>query len=499
MLTPSLQDFSEKAKSGKYLPLRRRIPADLETPVSVFLKLKDKGAVFLLESVERGIQVGRYSFVGVSPFARVQLQNDSVEIERSGKLGAEKESVPLGDRDPLSILREELERIPVEEVDIPGPFAGAVGYLSYDIARYFERLPEPEKDALGLPDYSFLFPSAIVVFDHVKSEIEIVSLPQGEDAESAYNDAKAQVDFLYDALVSPLDVRNGAGRGGGDERVEAAGDEVSNMTRDHFERIVGDAKEYILSGDVFQIVLSQRLQGQTDTDPFQIYRALRILNPSPYMFFINFGDFQLVGSSPEVLVKLESGKATVSPIAGTRPRGANTAEDDELERELKANEKERAEHVMLVDLGRNDLGRVCEMGSVTTDSLMHVEKYSHVMHLVSNITGTLRPEFDMFDLVRATFPAGTLSGAPKIRAMEIISELEGEKRGPYGGAVGYFGPQGDMDICITIRTIVVMGDQYYVQGGAGIVADSDPAAEFEETLNKIQALRKAVTIAENGL
>jgi len=496
MLTPSLQHFAERAKQGKYLPLRRRIPADLETPVSVFLKLKEKGAVFLLESVERGIQVGRYSFVGVSPFARVTLKDERIEIDRNG----EPESVPLGDRDPLSILREELARTPVElSADLPGPFAGAVGYLSYDMARYFEQLPKPEKDALDLPDYCFLFPSALVVFDHVKSEIEIVSLPQGADAETAYNEARRQVDYLYDALVSPLDVRNGGGVHGGDERAEDLGDEKSNMTRAHYESIVADAKEYILAGDAFQIVLSQRLHGRTDTKPFQIYRALRILNPSPYMFYINFGDFQLIGSSPEVLVKLEGRTATVSPIAGTRPRGEDSAQDDELERELRESEKECAEHVMLVDLGRNDLGRVCEVGSVTTASLMHIEKYSHVMHLVSNITGTLRDGHDSFDLLRATFPAGTLSGAPKIRAMEIISELEGEKRGPYGGAVGYFGPQGDMDMCITIRTIVMTGGDYYIQGGAGIVADSDPAAEYEETLNKIKALRRAVLIAERGL
>lgn len=493
MLTPSLQDFSKMAEQGKYLPLRRRIPADLETPVSVFLKLKKSGAVFLLESVERGIQVGRYSFIGITPFETITLENDSIEITRDGDRRVE----ALDGRNPFSFLREELRRSPLQlSDDIPGPFAGAVGYLSYDVARYLEALPTPEKDALTLPDYRFMFPSALVVFDHVKSELEIIALPRGDEPAQAYRAAKAQIELIYNALSSSLAPNGVPGtKNAGPAQREAR----SNLTPDGFTAIVERAKEYILSGDAFQIVLSQRLDGTTPTPPFQIYRALRILNPSPYMFFIDFGDFQLIGSSPEVLVKLEKGVATVSPIAGTRPRGSSTIEDQVLEAELLTDEKERAEHVMLVDLGRNDLGRVCEMGSVAVESLMQIEKYSHVMHIVSRVTGRLREEYDMFDLIQATFPAGTLSGAPKIRAMEIISELEGEKRGPYGGAVGYFGPQGDMDMCITIRTIVMMGDRYYVQGGAGIVADSDPEAEYRETLNKIRALRKAILIAEKGL
>lgn len=493
MLTPSLHDFSKMAEQGKILPLRRRIPADLETPVSVYLKLKESGAIFLLESVERGIQVGRYSFIGVTPFTTIKLAGENVEIKRGDNL----QSVPVTDGDPLSVLRDELKRVPVDLTDhIPGPFAGAVGYISYDAARYFERLPSPEKDALGFPDFFFLFPSAIVVFDHVKSEIEIVALPTGPDPDAAYARAKEQVDGLYAALAAPLPLPNGAGV---TAAAPAKRSESSNVTKEQFETMVNRAKEHILEGDAFQIVLSQRLEGETSSDPFEIYRALRILNPSPYMFFIDFEDFQLIGSSPEVLVKLKNGKATLSPIAGTRPRGEGPAEDGKLEEELKSDEKERAEHVMLVDLGRNDLGRVCEPGTVDTESFMQVEKYSHVMHLVSRVTGKLCPELDMFDLVKAAFPAGTLTGAPKIRAMEIISDLEGNKRGPYGGAVGYFGPDGDMDVCITIRTIVMKGNRYTIQGGAGIVADSKPAAEYQETLDKIQALRKAIEIAERGL
>jgi anthranilate synthase component 1 len=491
MLTPSLHEFSRIADGGTFPVLRRRFPADLETPVSVFLKLKDSGATFLLESVERGIQIGQYSFIGLSPFARIEMANESVTIRRGGETRTE----ALGSRDPLDFLRDELGRSPVRHDDIPGPIGGAVGYLSYDLARHFEKLPEPARDTMGLPDYCFLFPSAVVVFDHVKSEIEIVAIPRGPDNEAAYEAARRHVESIYDALARPLDVRNGSPR----EDARPHTDESSNMSATQFKAIVERAREHIFAGDAFQIVLSQRLQGSTRTAPFQIYRALRILNPSPYMFFIDFDDFQLVGSSPEVLVKLEKRAATLCPIAGTRPRGETSAADQALEDELLANEKERAEHIMLVDLGRNDLGRVCELGSVKTESLMQVEKYSHVMHLVSRITGRLRDGLDMFDLVRSAFPAGTLTGAPKIRAMEIISDLEDDKRGPYGGAVGYFGSQGDMDTCITIRTIVMEGTRYYIQGGAGIVADSDPAAEYQETLNKIEALRNAIRIAEHGL
>jgi anthranilate synthase component 1 len=493
VVTPSLEVFSEKASRGARLPVRRRVPADLETPVSAFLRLKRSGAAFLLESVERGIQVGRYSFIGISPFARLSLKDGDVQISR----GASREVRPLGAVDPFRVIQLELERSRIEhDGDLPGPLGGAVGYLSHDVARYFEKLPATGTDPLGLPDYVFMFPSALVVFDHVTSEIEIAVLPGDGDPRLAYARARAEIDALYAALCAPLSFRTGPGapRGAG-RRTEAS----SNVSREEFESRVERAKEFIRSGDAFQIVLSQRFQCETDVDPFQVYRALRILNPSPYMFYIDFGRFQLFGSSPEALVKLEGRRATLCPIAGTRPRGATPAEDDALESELRSSEKERAEHVMLVDLGRNDLGRVCAPASVIVESLMRVEKYSHVMHLVSRISGTLLENRDMFDLLRAAFPAGTLTGAPKIRAMEIIGELEGERRGPYGGAVGYFNPSGDMDMCITIRTIVMIGSKYYAQAGAGIVADSTPEAEYSETLDKIRALEKARNRAEDGL
>ncbi len=419
MLTPSLEEFLKLAKEGKKVPLRRRIPADLETPVSAFLKLKPAGAVFLLESVEQGIQVGRYSFIGISPYASIALRNGAAEIRK----GRESHRVEAAAGDPFAPVREELGRSEFCLDDrLPGPFAGAVGYISYDLVRRFEKIPMPDGPGLGLPDYQFLFPETVAVFDHVKSEIEILTLPPNWKPEEAYAAARGQIESLIAALEAPLHGDRTRGVAGGGQQP------ASNMPREAFEEKVLRAKEHILAGDAFQIVLSQRLGGHTTASPFQIYRALRILNPSPYMFFVDFGDFQLVGSSPEVLVKLEKGKATLCPIAGTRPRGATPAEDGKLEEELMSDEKELAEHTMLVDLGRNDLGRVCETGSVVTESLMQVEKYSHVMHIVSRITGKLRADLDMFELLRAGFPAGTVTGAPKIRAMEIISDLEGQRR-----------------------------------------------------------------------
>jgi len=472
MLTPTLAEFLKLTRDGKQIPLRRRIAADLETPVSVFLKLKPHGAAFLLESVERGIQMGRYSFIGVSPYAVARLADGTVAIEKNGQAS----SSPVDAADPFSFIRAELanSRALLGD-DLPGPFASAVGYISYDIVRHFERVPAPRTDGLGLPDYHFLFPRTLVVFDHVKSELEILTLPPEGQPDAAYAAAKDQVESLLAAMQARLPTIPDA------KPAQRSSAPTSNMTP-----------------DAFQIVLSQRLRGETPAPPFQIYRALRILNPSPYMFFIDFGNYQLIGSSPEVLVKLDKNQATLCPIAGTRPRGNTAAEDQELEEELLSNEKERAEHVMLVDLGRNDLGRACRIGSVVTESLMQVERYSHVMHLVSRITGELRSEYDMFDLLRAAFPAGTVTGAPKIRAMEIINDLEEEKRGPYAGAVGFLGRQSDMDMCITIRTLIMRGQEYFVQAGAGIVADSDPAFEYQETLDKIAALAKAVAVAEEG-
>ena len=491
MLTPTLEGFRKACAGGGKVPLRRKIPADLDTPVSAYLKLESMGAVFLLESVEQGTQLGRYSFIGISPYASVKLQDGTVETRRCGRV----EARPLDPAHPFAPVREALAAAGrVLDEGIPGPFAGAVGYIAYDMVHRFERVPLPGEGALGLPEYHFLFPETLAVFDHAKSEIELVTLPPEGAPEQAYAAAAQRIEGLLEALTRPLP----GGYAAPPARTGEARAPVSNMTEEQFQERVHRAKEHILAGDAFQIVLSQRLAGETEAPPFRIYRALRMLNPSPYMFFIDFQGYQLIGSSPEVLVKLEKRKATLCPIAGTRRRGDTPAADRLLEEELLSDEKERAEHVMLVDLGRNDLGRVCEMGSVATESLMHIEKYSHVMHIVSRVTGTLREDKSMFDLLRAAFPAGTVTGAPKIRAMQIISDLEGNRRGPYAGAVGYFGRGGDMDLCITIRTLVMKGRSFYAQAGAGIVADSDPAFEYRESLQKVQALVRAVEIAEEG-
>jgi anthranilate synthase component 1 len=473
--------------SGGRAPLRLRIPADLETPVSAYLKLRDHGAAFLLESVEQGVQLGRYSFIGLGPCTEIRLRDDEVTVTHPDQ---SVETSPVGD-DIFAAVRAELERSAMDlPADLPGPFGGAIGVISYDIIRYFEPVQIPDGESTD--DFRFLVPDALAVFDHVKSEIELLVRPATDD-DASRGDADKRLHSLLDALAAPLQHPE---RPDGPVTVP---DPVGTVTQDEFEEMVLKAQEHILAGDAFQIVLSQRLNGTTDVAPFQIYRALRILNPSPYLYFIDFGDTQVVGSSPEILVRKDGRHAAVNPIAGTRPRGDDPAADLALAEELIADEKERAEHVMLVDLGRNDLGRVCEIGTVNTDTFMTIEKYSHVMHLVSRVTGTLSPDCDAFDLLRATFPAGTVSGAPKIRAMQIIGEIEGRRRGPYAGAVGYFGPTGDMDLCIGIRTLFMQGNEYFIQAGAGIVADSVPAKEYQETLDKIRALARAVVIAEEGL
>jgi len=500
MISPSRAEYLDQTADGRIVPVRATIPADLETPVSVFLKLRGRPAAFLLESVERGVQMGRHSFIGLSVAADIRLDAGRVTIART-RGGETLRTVQDVDRDdPLAPVREELRSCPLlldPELRLPPPFGGAVGFLGFDMVGYFENIALPAAADGDLPDYRFIFPRTLVVFDHVKSEIEILSLPDGA-AEADHAAACREIEAVLDALAEPLpaDARRERGRA---PAVAPVAEPEPLIEREAFMGMVEAAREHIFAGDAFQIVLSQRLAGETDVAPFQIYRALRILNPSPYLFFLDFGEHQLIGSSPEVLVRLQDGRLQVNPIAGTRPRGRTVAADNELAADLLADEKERAEHVMLVDLGRNDLGRVCETGSVRVDDFMTVEKYSHVMHMVSRVSGGLRAGLDMFDALRATFPAGTVSGAPKIRAMEILSELEGLRRGPYAGAVGYFGLAGDMDMCITIRTLLMQGRRYSVQAGAGIVADSDPAREHQETLDKIRALTRAVRIAEEGL
>ncbi|MBP8973961.1 MAG: anthranilate synthase component I [Anaerolineae bacterium] len=492
-ITPDRAAAHRLFARGDLLPVYRTLLADLETPVSVYLKLAGMGASsFLLESVEGGEQVGRYSFLGVNPKGMITVQGQHVTITRHGQTTA-RDLAP--GEDPLHVIAAEMERFrPVRLEGLPRFVGGAVGYLSYDVVRHFERLPATARDDLNVPDAAFLLAETLVIFDHAKHQLIVLANAHNTgDPDAAYDDAVRRIDQILDALAVPLPFMDEC-------PAVSDGDLRSNVSREQFEANVRAAKEYIAAGDAFQIVLSQRFSRRTCAPPFTIYRALRALNPSPYMFFLRFSDdLALIGASPEMMVRLEDGIATLRPIAGTRPRGRDEAEDEALAAELLADEKERAEHVMLVDLGRNDLGRVCEYGTVRVPYLMIVERYSHVMHLVSQVQGRLRAGLSAFDLLRATFPAGTLSGAPKVRAMEIIEELEGTRRGPYGGAVGYFSFDGSMDTCITIRTMLMRGDQVTFQAGAGIVADSDPSREYEETVNKARAMAVALQSAEEGL
>jgi anthranilate synthase component 1 len=493
--SPSLDEFRGLARQGNLVPVFRELAADLDTPVSVFLKLGQAAPTFLLESVEGGEKLGRYSFMGVDPNIVLKSSGNRAIVHRNG----ERQKLDLDGRDCLQVIQEILAQRQVVAVPgLPRFFGGAVGYIGYDMVRHFERLPECSQDELGLPECVFVFTDTMIIFDHVQHKMKIVANTFVDGpAEMAYEQATAKIDSIVARLARPQPqdpVQPGAATG-----PVPSGEVKSNFTQAEYEQAVAACKEYISAGDAFQIVLSQRLRRQTGAPPFAIYRALRMLNPSPYMFYLDFGDFQLIGASPEMMVKVEDGLAETCPIAGTRPRGATEQEDEELVAELLDDPKELAEHAMLVDLARNDLGRVCQYGTVRVPVSMVVERFSHVMHIVSTVVGQLKEGEDAFSLLRAAFPAGTLSGAPKIRAMEIIAELEDLKRGPYGGAVGYFSFTGNMDTCITIRTIVMIGDTAHLQAGAGIVYDSDPTREYFETLSKLKALESAIGIAEEQL
>ncbi len=500
---PSLDEVRDLAQQGNIIPIYRELPADLETPVSVYLKLcgqgssNGRGPSFLLESVEKGEQLGRYSFIGVHAPMTITAHGDRVTIGAAGGAVLEQRQ-----GDPLQIVEELMApRKPAPVGGLPRFNGGVVGYFGYDLVRFMERLPATARTDLHVPDMALMLADNLVVFDHVRHRLLVIANLRVEaDLRGAYADAVARIEHIIADLRKPLTPPIS-------QELPAGEAWRSNFTQAQYEAMVLAAKEYIAAGDIFQVVLSQRLSRRTEADPFTIYRALRMLNPSPYMFFLDFqgvagmGDapLRLIGSSPEMHVRLEDGYAHLHPIAGTRWRGKSEAEDAALAADLLADPKERAEHVMLVDLGRNDLGRVSEYGSVTVPVMMAVEKYSHVMHIVSDVRGKVRPEHNAFSLLRATFPAGTLSGAPKIRAMEIIEELEGVRRGVYAGAVGYIDNDGAMDTCIAIRTIVMQGDTCHLQAGAGIVADSDPTYEFNESMNKLKALAVAVEQAEKGL
>lgn len=497
---PSLDEVRSLATQGNIIPIYCELPADLETPVSVYLKLcgqKRDTPSFLLESVEKGEQLGRYSFIGVNAPLTVTSYGDRSLVGGAGGTVIEEQQ-----SDPLQVIKNLLcDRTPVKLRGLPRFSGGAVGYFGYDLVRFMERLPATAKSTLNVPDMIVLLADNLVAFDHVKHKLIIIANMRVEaDLRAAYADAVARIETMINRLRQPLTPP--------ETKVCPSNTPWrSNLTQEQFEENVRQAKEYIAAGDIFQVVLSQRLSRETEADPFTIYRALRMLNPSPYMFFLDFSGVagiegepvRLIGSSPEMHVRLADGEAFLHPIAGTRWRGQTPEEDDRLAEELLNDPKEQAEHVMLVDLGRNDLGRVCEYGTVKTPTMMAVERYSHVMHIVSDVRGKILPEHDAFSLLRATFPAGTLSGAPKVRAMEIIEELEAIRRGPYGGAVGHIDYDGNMDTCITIRTITMKGKLCNIQAGGGIVADSDPTYEFNESMNKAKALAVAVEQAEQGL
>jgi len=475
IITPTKAEFVKLAQQGNLIPVYAEILADAETPVSAYQKLQKTGPSFLLESVEGGENIGRYSFLGANPRTVIR--------------------VAKGDADALRSVEAEMAKFrPVTVPGLPRFTGGAVGFLGYEYIHQIETsVPQPDRNELGTPALCFMITDTILIFDRVSQTIKVVSNAHIETGapEAAYDQAAAQIERLLSQLAQPIPQRPLEF-----QRDPALPAVTSNLTRPRYTEMIASAQEYIKAGDIIQVVLAQRFATQTPAAPLDIYRALRSINPSPYMFLLDFGDFQLVGASPEVHVRCEDRHVEIRPIAGTRWRGKTHDEDLRLEKDLLADEKERAEHLMLVDLARNDIGRVCDFGSVKVDEFMTIERYSHVMHIVSNVTGQLQAAHNAYDLMRATFPAGTVSGAPKVRAMQIISELEATQRGPYAGAVGYFGFTGNLDSCITLRTALLKNGTAYVQAGGGIVADSDADYEFNETVNKSKAMLKAIALAE---
>jgi anthranilate synthase component 1 len=507
MITPDRATFCARARQGNLVPVYREILADRLTPVSAFEALtatrsdRDGNAyAFLLESVEGGERLGRYSILGANPSLVFRSKGRTATIEEQGR--TQTIEITPG-QDPLTLLQDLLGRYQyVASPDLPRFCGGAVGFFGYDVVRFFEDLPDQNPDELNVDDACFLFTDTLIIFDHVRHRMQVLCNAHiTDDADAAYDEACAKIEQLA-ARLQGKETRDKA-----QETREKGEEEViqnpivpkSLFPREAYEAGVEQCRQYILAGDAFQIVLSQRFEVAFSALPFDVYRALRYVNPSPYMFYLDLGERKLIGTSPEILVSLKEDVVRLRPIAGSRPRGKDAGEDSRLEAELLADEKERAEHIMLVDLGRNDAGRVCQYGTVRVDELMTIEKYSHIMHIVSNVTGRLAPGKDAFDVLRACFPAGTVSGAPKVRAMQIIDEQEPTRRGFYAGAVGYFSYSGDMDMAITLRTMFVDGQTAYLQAGGGLVADSKPANEYQECLNKARALVTAIELAEKGL
>jgi len=489
MIRPDYKEFSRLAREATLVPVVKSVMADLLTPVSASLAIfRGEENAFLLESVERGEQIGRYTFLGARPYMQLRTRGTEITIQRGKKIESREGNV-------FEVAKRLLQQHKLAHVPGLPPFtAGAVGFCSYDIVRRLENIGEHTKDDLHLPDCVLMFFDRLLAFDHLRHQIHIMAAADvsRENPRKAYDRALADIEAIERKLAAGFrDARWDNGHANSNRKLK-----VSSVTpQKSFERAVNTAKEFIAAGDIFQVVLSQRLDFKPEVPPFDIYRALRAVNPSPYMYFLKMGDTHVLGSSPEMLVRVTGSKLEYRPIAGTHPRGKDEAEDRMLEEKMLGDEKERAEHVMLVDLGRNDLGRVSEYGSVKVKDLMYVERYSHVMHIVSALEGKLRPQLHALDAFAACFPAGTLSGAPKVRAMQIIEELEPTRRGVYGGSVLYADFAGNLDSCIAIRTMVMRGKKAYLQAGAGIVADSDPAAEYQESMNKAQAVLRAVETA----
>jgi anthranilate synthase component I len=495
MYAPNVREVIRLARDYNLIPVVRHLLADTETPIRVFQQFYSEKRAFLLESVEGGVKWARYSFIGTDPFLTVKAKNGVTEVLNG------KDSKRYEDRKPVEVLKSLLRSYKSPSLeDLPRFTGGAVGFFGYDLLQYYERLPKHRVDDLQMDDIQFMFCDQVIAFDHFKQQLKVISnvhVPLGatdEEIIRAYDETCAKIDATIEKLMRPVSA-NRMNHRPIPQDVEL-GEIRSNVSKEKFISNVNQAKEYIRAGDIFQVVLSQRFEIESNVEPLQVYRILRTMNPSPYMYVLKMDDEVIVGTSPELLVRVGDERVETRPIAGTRPRGNTPEEDLELEKDLLADEKERAEHLMLVDLGRNDIGRVSEYGTVKCDSFMEIERYSHVMHIVSNVTGKIRRDKDFFDAFLSCMPAGTVSGAPKLRAMEIIAELENEARGAYAGAIGYLGFSGNLDTCITIRTIVFKNGKAYVQAGAGIVWDSVPEKEYEETVNKAKALLKAIRTAE---
>lgn len=499
MNTPSQKEFLKLTQKGNLIPVYKEIVGDLETPVSAYFRLASEGKYsFLLESVEGEEKIARYSFIAKDPELILETKNDIAKITRITKRKIEVETYSISDS-PLGFIREIMNPYKfVNLPDLPRFCGGMVGYMSYDIVRFFEKIPQKTKDDLKLPDCLLVLAQNLIIFDHLNHKIKIVNcvpIPENstdKQKTALYKKAHRRIDQTINELNTPLHIQKNYTKKKSQKPINLK----SNFTLPQFKKAVNEAKKQIRAGEIIQVVLSQRFSVNIKGDPFDIYRTLRSLNPSPYMFYLNFDSIKIIGASPEPLVRCENGMVETRPIAGTRPRGKTEKEDKKYEEELLKDPKERAEHIMLVDLGRNDLGRVCKKGSVKLSEFMKIERYSHVMHIVSNVVGQLKQGKDNLDVLKAAFPAGTLSGAPKIRAMEIIEDLESMRRGPYGGCIGYFSFSGNLDTCITIRTIIAHKNKAYIQAGAGIVADSNPSKEYQETINKAKAQLKAIEYSQ---